>query len=142
MENKKPTILIVLLILIVLGLSGYIVYDKFFTKEEEEKQYITVINDVSIDVNKLYKVGETLNTFDKAFGTNDTTYFGYLYKNKIIDVREFDKNAAPMLYEPIEINFNRPFLYIIKNNKNNEMVFVGTVYEPNEWEGSTCDNLN
>ena len=81
MENKKPTILIVLLILIVLGLSGYIVYDKFFTKEEEEKQYITVINDVSIDVNKLYKVGETLNTFDKAFGTNDTTYFGYLYKN-------------------------------------------------------------
>lgn len=94
MENKKPTILIVLLILIVLGLSGYIVYDKFFTKEEEEKQYITVINDVSIDVNKLYKVGEILNTFDKAFGTNDTIYFGYLYKNKIIDVREFDKNAA------------------------------------------------
>ena len=54
---------------------------------------------------------------------------------------ELSKNAMPMQKETIEITFNRPFLYIIRNNKNNEMVFVGTVYEPNEWKGSTCDNL-
>lgn len=54
---------------------------------------------------------------------------------------ELSRNAMPMQKETIEITFNRPFLYIIRNNKNNEMVFVGTVYEPNEWKGSTCDNL-
>ena len=95
MEQKKsPTILIVLLILIVLGLAGYIVYDKFILNTQEEKKYTTVIDDVSIDVNKLYGVGEILNKFDKAFGTNDTKYLGYIYNSKVINVKDFDKNAA------------------------------------------------
>lgn len=95
MENRKsPTILIVILILMVLGLAGYIVYDKFFLSAQEEKKYTTVIDDVSIDINKLYGVGEILNRFDKAFGTNDTKYLGYLYNSKLINVKDFDKNAA------------------------------------------------
>lgn len=39
-KSKGPIIIIILLLLVVLGLAGYIVYDKFFTKEEpkvEEK---------------------------------------------------------------------------------------------------------
>ncbi len=95
METKKsPTLLIIILILIVLGLAGYIVYDKFILSMQEEKKYTTVIDDVSIDVNKLYKVGEMLNTFDKAFKTNDTKYLGYIYNSKSINVKDFDKTAA------------------------------------------------
>lgn len=95
MENKKsPTVLIVILILMVLGLAGYIVYDKFILTTQEEKKYITVIDDVSIDINKLYGVGEILNKFDKAFSTNDTKYLGYIYKSKSLSVKNFDTNAA------------------------------------------------
>ena len=95
MENKKGFVItIIILILLLLGTSGYIVYDKFFTKVEEEKEYITVINDVSIDVNKLYKVGNILNAFDKTFAINDSKYFGYIYNVKILEARDFDKKIA------------------------------------------------
>ena len=95
MENKKGFVItIIILVLLLLGTVGYIVYDKYFVKVEEEKEYITVINDVSIDINKLYKVGEILNKLDKAFSINDSTYFGYIYNNKKLEVKDFDKNAA------------------------------------------------
>ena len=95
MENKKGLVItIVILILIALGAVGYIVYDKFIAKSDEEKEYITVINDASIDVNKLYKVGDILNTFDTAFGTNDSKYLGYIYNVEKLEVKDFDKNAA------------------------------------------------
>ena len=95
MENKKGFVItIIILILLLLGTVGYIVYDKYFVKVEEEKEYITVINDVSIDINKLYKVGEILNKLDKAFSINDSNYFGYIYNNKKLEVKDFDKNAA------------------------------------------------
>ena len=49
MENKKGFIItIVILSLISLATVGYIVYDKFFAKDDSEQEYITVINDVSI----------------------------------------------------------------------------------------------
>ncbi len=95
MENKKGLVItIVILILIALGAVGYIVYDKFIAKSDEEKEYITVINDASIDVNKLYKVGDILNTFDTAFGTNDSKYLGYIYNVEKLEVKDFDKNVA------------------------------------------------
>ena len=95
MENKKGLIvLIVILILISLGSVGYIVYDKFFSKSADEEKYINVINDVSIDINKLYKVGDILDKFDKAFGKEDSKYLGYIYNAKSIEAKSFDKNAA------------------------------------------------
>lgn len=95
MDNKKGTIIaIIILSIISIGAISYIVYDKFFLSIQEEKQYTTVINDVSIDVNKLYGVGEILNKFDKAFSTNDTKYLGYIYNSKNINLKDFDKNAA------------------------------------------------
>lgn len=36
--------------------------------------------------------------------------------------------------KPIEININKPFLYVIRDKNTEEMWFVGTVYEPNLWE--------
>ena len=35
---------------------------------------------------------------------------------------------------PIEININKPFLYVIRDKKTGEIWFIGTVYEPNSWE--------
>ena len=39
-----------------------------------------------------------------------------------------------------EINFDRPFAYLIRDAKSKEIMFFGSVYEPNLWNGSTCDN--
>ena len=36
--------------------------------------------------------------------------------------------------KPIEININKPFLYVIRDKNTEEIWFVGTVYEPNLWE--------
>ncbi len=40
---------------------------------------------------------------------------------------------------PIEININKPFMYIIRDKKTNEIWFVGTVYKPNLWENDKAD---
>ena len=41
--------------------------------------------------------------------------------------------------EPIEININKPFMYIIRDKETNEMWFIGTVYKPNLWENDKAD---
>ena len=43
-------------------------------------------------------------------------------------------------YEVRNIVFNKPFVYIIREKNTGEILFFGTVYEPNIWNGSTCEN--
>ncbi len=42
--------------------------------------------------------------------------------------------------EIINITFNKPFIYLIREKNTNEMLFFGVVYEPNIWKGTTCSN--
>ena len=42
-------------------------------------------------------------------------------------------------YERIEIEFNKPFLYLIRDSKTKEILFIGGVYKPNIWNGPTCE---
>ena len=41
----------------------------------------------------------------------------------------------------IQIEFNKPFIYIIKDKNSDNIWFFGTVYEPLKWEENTntCD---
>ena len=41
--------------------------------------------------------------------------------------------------KPIEVNINKPFMYLIKDRKTDEIWFVGTVYEPNSWENDKAN---
>lgn len=41
--------------------------------------------------------------------------------------------------KPIEINIDKPFLYVIRDKNTGEIWFVGTVYEPNSWENDKAD---
>ena len=41
--------------------------------------------------------------------------------------------------KPIEVKINKPFMYLIRDKKTNEIWFVGTVYEPNFWENDKAD---
>ncbi len=41
--------------------------------------------------------------------------------------------------KPIEIKIDKPFIYLIKDKKTDEIWFVGTVYEPNSWESDKAN---
>ena len=41
-------------------------------------------------------------------------------------------------YEEVDINFNKPFIYLIREKNTGEILFFGTVFEPNIWHGTTC----
>ena len=43
-------------------------------------------------------------------------------------------------YEEVSVVFNKPFMYMIREKNTKEILFFGTVYEPNIWNGTTCEN--
>ena len=48
-----------------------------------------------------------------------------------------DKNAIMMdPKDVIEIKFDKPFLYLIKEKNSNNIWFFGTVYKPDKWDSS------
>ena len=112
MNNKTPLIIvIILLILVIFGLGGYIAYEKLFIKSEAE-ECKTVIDDVSIDINKLYKIEDTLNNLDKSFNVNEGKFFGYIYNFKELNIKDFDKTAA--IYTSI-------YSELIRSNEENSI---------------------
>ena len=50
-------------------------------------------------------------------------------------------NAAYEEEQPkyIYVAFNKPFIYMIRDQETKELLFFGTVYYPNEWKGETCE---
>ena len=85
-----------------------------------------------------------------ANGTNNDYYVSQAIHKTYIELDEkgtkaaaasgfvISKNAAEE-EEITHIEFNKPFAYIIRDKKSNEILFFGMMYEPNKWEGSNCD---
>lgn len=57
------------------------------------------------------------------------TYFGV--KDNAVAMEE-DK-------EYVQVIFDKPFVFIIKDHNSNEILFFGVVYEPEKWNGKTCE---
>ena len=71
-----------------------------------------------------------------------------------IDLNEKGTKAAAITYiqeeyenammdgdnEIIELKFDRPFVYMIRDSQSKEILFFGVVYSPSEWSGSTCSD--
>lgn len=100
-----------------------------------------VFNPSKADLSKAFNLNNTGNLYvDTAIhktkielGENGTkaaavTYFGI-------------KNTAvlPDDERVIDITFNKPFVYIIRDKNTNEVIFIGSVFEPSLWKGSTCN---
>ena len=103
-------------------------------REAFDKENADFSNIIPKSITSLY-VGEAIHKTHIDLNENGTkaaavTYFG-MFKNTSIEPKE---------KEIINIEFNKPFIYIIRDPKTNEMLFFGVVYEPNKWEGSTCTN--
>ncbi|MBO4601050.1 MAG: hypothetical protein J5634_02315 [Bacilli bacterium] len=79
-------------------------------------------------------------------------FVGEAVHKTYIDLNESGTKAAAVTYfglkdmaavieedkETININFNKPFVYMIRDKETKEILFFGAVYEPNLWNGSTC----
>ena len=81
---------------------------------------------------------------------------GEIYVNEaihktFIEVEEKGTSAAAVTYfgtrenaiateekEVISIVFDKPFLFLIKDTKSNEILFFGVVQEPSNWEANNC----
>ena len=52
----------------------------------------------------------------------------------------FETSAAPQeqKYKEYKIEFNKPFIYMIRDKSTKQILFFGVVKEPSIWNGSTC----
>lgn len=56
-------------------------------------------------------------------------------KAAAVTVVTFDANAiAPSKPEVVEVTFDKPFIYIIKDKNSDELLFFGVVYSPTEYK--------
>ena len=105
--------------------------DAFDENSADFTKIISKDNMNSTDINNLY-VGEAIHkTYidlnEKGTKAAAVTYFG-MFKN----------SAMIEKYETVEITFDKPFIYMIRDTKNKEILFFGVTYEPNIWNGTTC----
>lgn len=116
--------------------------------------------DVNDFISVLKKMGineafdENLANFKKMVELKENVYVGEAIHKTRIELGEKGTKAAAVTYfgmfkatgmierdfEEVNINFNKPFVYMIREKNTNEILFFGTVFEPNEWKGSTCSN--
>ena len=76
---------------------------------------------VSTAIHKAY-----IDLNEKGTKAAAVTYFG------------LDKNAVAERTNNFTVNFNKPFMYLIRDKETKDIIFAGTVYTPNVWNGSTC----
>ena len=104
-----------------------------FDKDAASFTNIITKNDMKkSDIGNLYVSQAIHKTYidlnEKGTKAAAVTYFG-MFKSSAV---------APKSYEEIKIEFNRPFIYMIRDNSSKEILFFGVVYQPKLWSGSTC----
>ena len=133
-NNKKLIVLIVALSLIVIGLGGYIVYDKVINEKEEPKS--TDIGKPSEEENKNMTTScglEDLNGEILNFPTNNDSDVvvsdgKYEYNNYFINFS----------YNPDSEDYYTDYYYLEIKDKNGKIVYSNN-YVKTEITGSICD---
>ena len=124
-----------------------------FSYEYDIDNFITILRNLGI--NKVFDSAEadfskiiTKENLNKLGKEN--IYVSDAIHKTYIDLNEKGTKAAAVTYfgmkalgafiddKMIDIEFNRPFMYMIRDNKTSEILFLGSVYEPNKWRGTTC----
>ena len=54
----------------------------------------------------------------------------------VAEKRQGFRHHNRTFHEKQHLSYN----YIIRDTKSKEILFIGSVYEPNEWKGTTCSN--
>lgn len=121
-----------------------------FTYDYDVKDFIDVLKTMGIKD----AFDENLANFKKMIEIKENVYVGEAVHKTKIELNEKGTKAAAVTYfgmfkasamlekdyEEINIKFNKPFVYMIRESNTGELLFFGTVFEPNEWKGTTCSN--
>ena len=109
-----------------------------------------------IDILKELGIKEAFDKYNANFKNmieiKENVYVGEAIHKTHIELNEIGTKAAAVTYfgmfratgmidkdyKEIDIKFNRPFIYLIRERNTNEILFFGVVFEPNLWKGSTC----
>ena len=107
-----------------------------------------------IDVLEYLGVSEIFSShadFTRIFGEVGDLYISDAIHKTHIELNETGTKAAAVTYfgmkansmvdndKVINIKFDKPFVYVIRDTESKEMLFFGIVYNPNVWSGSTCE---
>lgn len=99
-----------------------------------------------LGMKKVFSPGDELSSMIKC----DDCYVSDIVHKSSIDLSEsgtkaaastavvISKNSIDGYSDQMEINFNKPFSYMIRDKNTGTIIFFGVVYEPNLWNGSTC----
>ena len=95
--------------------------------DSEQADFSKIIKTTHIYVDEaIHKTHIELN--EKGTKAAAVTYFG------------FKANGMLAQKHTVDITFDKPFIYMIRDKNTKELLFFGVVYEPNKWTGSTCKN--
>ena len=123
-----------------------------FTYDYDEKEFMSILKDMGI---KDAFDPDNAN-FKKIIEIAENVYVGEAIHKTHIELNETGTKAAAVTYfgmfkntamirneiEVVNVVFNKPFFYMIREKNTGEIVFFGAVYEPNLWKGSTCSNMD
>lgn len=125
-----------------------------FKYEYEIPDFIKTLN--SLGIKDAFK--EDSANFTNIVNKKDmynNLYVGTAIHKTYIDLNEKGTKAAAVTFfgmndyaalndekEIVNITFNKPFIYLIRDAQTKEMLFFGAVFEPNKWNGTTCVNEN
>ena len=114
-------------ILIDMGIN-----DAFSSKEADFSKIVTKEN--------LEKLGRDNLYVDKAIHKTRIEFNEKGTKAAAVTAFIMLDNASAIVddIKIIDIKFNKPFMYIIRDKESHEVIFFGTVYEANKWQGSVC----
>ncbi len=113
-------------VLVSMGLSS--IFDQ---EQADFTHIITRENMMKMNTPNIY-VNKAIHKHHIEFSEKGTkaaavTYFGMA-------------KATAVMKEPriIKLDFNKPFVYMIRESETKEILFFGVVQEPNKWQKSTC----
>ena len=102
----------------------------------------------NMGINKIFSEGAD---FSNMIENHPDLHISKAIHKTYVKVDEVGTKAAAVTYygtvdsvapskksEYIDIVFDRPFIYIIKDTKSDEIVFFGVVYNPNKYKEATC----
>lgn len=123
-----------------------------FTYSYDVNDFKKVLNDLGIK--EAFSPSDA--NFKKMIEIDENVYVGEAIHKTKIELSEKGTKAAAVTgfimyknsaaldqqnYEDIFVEFNKPFVYMIREKNTGEILFFGTVFEPNKWKSSTCSNV-
>ena len=121
-----------------------------YTYEYSLDDFVSVLNNIGIK-NAFDSLDADFSKIIKKGDINGNLYVDEAIHKTKIELNEEGTKAAAVTYfgmkntaifeddyKTIDITFNKPFIYTIRDKNTKEILFFGSVVEPENWQGNTC----